>query len=147
VAFDGSVRSGSSGAAAVLWGPVGEHGDRPVLATATARSDGPGTVPEAEAQACRLGLALLQATDGRYGRAATIAGDNRLIIDHGRFRSRVRAPGIQSFVDAQTSAAEARGWTLRWALLPRQANQEADRLARAARLPGAAASHEWLPVA
>ncbi len=78
---------------------------------------------------------------------ATLAGDNRLIVDHGRFRSRVRAPGIQGFLDAHTGAAEARGWTLRWALHPRRANQEADRLARAARLPGAATSHVWLPPA
>ncbi len=104
-------------------------------------------MPEAEAQACRLGFALLQAADEHGSRAAILARDKRLIVDHGRFRSRVRAPGIQGFFDAHTSAAETHGWTLRCALLPRRANLEADRRARAARLPGATVNHEWLPVA
>ena len=104
-------------------------------------------MPEAEAQACRLGLSLLQAAGGLGSRAATLAGDNRIIVDHGRFRSRVRGPGIQSFLDEHSSAVEVSGWTLHWALLPRRANQTVDRLARAARFPGAATSHAWLLLA
>ena len=129
------------------WGPADGRCSRPLLAKATARTDGPGTVLEAEVQACRLGLALLQAAVGHNGRAVTLAGDNRLIVDHGRHRSRVRRPGVQGFFDEHIVEAERRGWTLRWALLPRLANHTADRLAHAARLPGASPSHAWLPMA
>ncbi len=93
VTFDGSTSGGCSGVAAVLLCPTDERGPRPQLATATARTVGHGTALEAEAQACRLGLALLQASGHHGSRAATLAGDNRLVVDHGRHRSRV-GPGL-----------------------------------------------------
>ena len=141
--FDGGAVRGQAGAAAILWGQADPHGARPRTAEATARAESDATALQAEAEGCRLALHLLLGADLSGGRVATLAGDNRLIIRHGRHRERIRGLDDQAGLDASIAAAEAAGWTLRWVLLPRSANGAADRLARLARTGGTPPTHQW----
>jgi hypothetical protein len=76
----------------------------------------------------------------------TRAGDNRLVTDQGRFRRRLREEGVQYGLDGHIADTESLGWTLQWVLLPRRANDAADRLARAGRLAEATVTHDWQPM-
>ncbi len=69
----------------------------------------------------------------RDGRVATLAGDNRLVTDYGRFRRHVLAEGLQHALDGHIAAAEQQGWIFRWVLLTHRTNGAANRLAQAAR--------------
>ena len=146
VSFDGSYREGRAGATAVLWGPVDDAGGRRILASATARCEAAESALEAEAQACRLALWLATHRLPPAHRRVILAGDNRYIVDHGRLRRRLRIEGVQLFIERGIVAAEAHGRALEWVLLPRRRNQAAHRLAGAARLEGAATTHDWAPL-
>ena len=77
VTYDGSVsRSGGetrAGAAAILWGPVGDDGQHRPVAEATACHGGPCSALEAAAQASRLAMELLLSRSGTSGREAILA--------------------------------------------------------------------------
>ncbi len=76
VTYDGSVAPWNgvtrAGAAAILWGPIGDDGQRKPVAEATSCRSGPCSALEAEAQASRPAMDFLLSRSG--SRVAILAG-------------------------------------------------------------------------
>ncbi len=130
--FDGShaVRQDRhhSGAAAILWGPVGPHG-RPQVATDTAANTCTNPL-DAEAAGCSLGLQLLT----RHGPPSTclVVGDCPTVIGLGAGACRARRPALHYLLGHALGHALLQGWEIQWLRIPRRLNDAADLLARAA---------------
>ncbi len=88
-------------------------------------------------------MEFLLSRRGAGSRAAILAGDNRLVTDHGRFRRRLGDAALQGAFTSNQARLEGCGWTIEWFLFPRAANATVDRLAKAVRAGTRPASHAW----
>ena len=131
VTFDGSAqpRTGRAGAAAVLWGPRGDDGQRPVLRVSSQRLPDGTTSLQAEVAACLLGVAMLQ---GMSPQSVTIAGDNPRVMATLAGWQRMCDVVCQPLPAKAAGALRAAGWQPLWQRIGRSENEAADRAARAA---------------
>ena len=117
------------GAAAVLWGQLGDGGRRPILASRQVLLGlHPGPVA-AEAAGFLAGALLLRE---RAPEPLAVCGDNPGVMACLSGWSRLRPPHLHADLTRAVADLTARGWAPTWARVPRAGNTEADRQARAA---------------
>jgi len=142
--FDGGAREVDleevSSAAAILWGPRNEAGDRHRLRTASVQLPGIRNSQVAEAWGLRLACLLLLMEGGQASglRSATIAGDNLAVIRYGAAQGRLHRPEMQGLLEQVLARLALSGWELNWLAMRRCFNTAADALATEA-LTGATA--------
>ena len=129
VSFDGGARDIDghrvAGAAAVLWGPPAEGGDRPAVARTRLALPQEPHAQLAEAEGCGAALRLLRRLDPMH-RAARVVGDNLAVLQFGAGLGRLRRPAMHSAISGPLAALLADGWSLEWTAVRRRLNQAAD---------------------
>ena len=117
-----------AGASAILWGPPGPDGERPIVARAVVALPGVEHAQTAEAEGCAAALDLLAKCEATL-RATRATGDNLAVVRYCAAQGRLRRPQMQQTLAGRQAALHERGWDLSWAAARRRLNAEAERTA------------------
>ena len=115
-----------AGAGAILWGPPGPDGSRPIVARAVVGHPSVEHAQTAEAVGCAAALDLV-AQRGAALRAAKIIGDNLAVVRYGAAQGRLRRPQMQQVLAGRLAALHERGLDLSRAAVRRRLIAEAER--------------------
>ena len=127
-----------AGAAAILWGPPNEHGERPRITTAFVALPAEGRSEIAEAWGARTAAT---AAAGQANGGVAIAGDNPSVVRYCAGTGNLTSPNAHEVLDHAIGQLAAQGRHTQWILIPRRLNLEAHQAARTA--AGMAADLIW----